>query len=67
MWQHITENVHGTAVPFSDDELSQCTDWAKVRKYYKLNGAPALEGKSEEEKTKEMSLLALGAMALRGL
>lgn len=67
MWQHITENVQGTPAPFTDEELSQCTDWAKVRKYYKLNGAPTLEGKNDKEKTKEMGLLALGAMALRGL
>lgn len=67
VWQHITESVQGTSVPFTDAELSKCTDWPKVRKYYKLNGAPTLEGKSDQEKTIEMGLLALGAMALRGL
>lgn len=61
------ENVQGTLAPLTDVELARCTDWPKVRKYYKLNGAPALEGKDEAERTKEMELLAVAGMALRGL
>ena len=38
-WKHLQENVEGTAVPFTDEEIVGSTDWPKVRKYYKLNGA----------------------------
>jgi hypothetical protein len=38
-----------------------------VRKYYKLNGALALEGKDDSSRKEEMGVLAVGAMALRGL
>jgi len=65
--KHLTEAVQGTLTPLTDAELADCTDWPKVRKYYKLNAAPTLDGKDEEGKTKEMGLLALGGMALRGL
>lgn len=59
--------MQGRAVPFSDEEISQTTDWAKVKKYYKLNGAPALSIKDEQAKLKESEMLILSAMALRGV
>jgi EKC/KEOPS complex subunit CGI121/TPRKB len=68
VWKHLSENVQGTAVPFSDDEIAKTTDWAKVSKYYKLNGAPALKGiKDEGEKRRETEMLILSSMALRGV
>lgn len=68
MWKHLSENVEGTAVPFADDEIAKTTDWAKVSKYYKLNGAPVLKGiKDEGEKLKESEMLILSSMALRGV
>jgi EKC/KEOPS complex subunit CGI121/TPRKB len=54
-------------VPLTDAELADLTDWPKVRKYYKLNGVPTLDGKDDAGRIKEMGLLALGGMALRGL
>ncbi len=63
----MTEVVKGTPAPLTDAELAECTDWPKVRRYYKLNGAPTLDGKDDAGKMKEMGLLALGGMALRGL
>lgn len=65
--KHLNGSVEGTPTPLTDQELADCTDWPKVRKYYKLNGAPTLDGKDEAAKTREMGLLAVGAMALRGL
>ncbi|OIW23769.1 CGI-121-domain-containing protein [Coniochaeta ligniaria NRRL 30616] len=67
VFSHLTEAVKGTPAPLTDAELAECTDWPKVRKYYKLNGAPTLDGKDDAAKTREMGLLALGGMALRGL
>lgn len=68
VWKHLSDNVQGTAVPFSDDEIAKTTDWAKVSKYYKLNGAPALKGiKDEGEKRRETEMLILSSMALRGV
>lgn len=54
-------------MPFSDDEIARTTDWAKVKKYYKLNGAPALNIKDEQAKLRESEMLILSAMALRGV
>lgn len=67
VWQHLSANVQGTAVPFTDDEIAAATDWAKIRKYYKLNG-PALSAiKDEQARRDEAEMLILGAMALRGV
>lgn len=60
--------MEGTAVPFTDEELAKTTDWAKIKKYYKLNGAPALDAiKDTQAKLKEAEMLVIGAMALRGV
>lgn len=68
MWKHLSENVEGTAVPFADDEIAKTTDWSKVSKYYKLNGASVLKGiKDEGERLKETEMLILSSMALRGV
>ncbi|KAI6383089.1 hypothetical protein MCOR25_000277 [Pyricularia grisea] len=68
VWAHLCANIQGTALPFTDESISPLTDWAKVRKYYKLNAAPALAGlKDEDTKRKESEMLILGAMALRGV
>ncbi|RYP23831.1 hypothetical protein DL765_000908 [Monosporascus sp. GIB2] len=65
---HLREHVEGTGVPFSDEVLSGTTDWAKVRKYYKLNSIGWLDGiKDESLKRREMEMLVLGSMALRGV
>ena len=68
VWEHLAANVEGTAVPLSDAAaLTRCTDMARVRKYYKLNGVAALTKGSAEAQRKEAEVLVLGAMALRGL
>lgn len=67
VWTHLSDSVQGRAIPFSDAEISQTTDWVKVKKYYKLNGAPALNTKDEQAKLKESEMLILSAMALRGV
>lgn len=55
-------------MPFTDEEITKTTDWSKVKKYYKLNGAPSLNNiKDEQAKLKESEMLVLGAMALRGV
>ncbi|KAI0020800.1 CGI121 protein [Xylariomycetidae sp. FL0641] len=65
---HLREHVHGQPVPFADEVLAGFTDWARVRKYYKLNGIGWLDGmKDEARKRKELEVLVLGSMALRGL
>lgn len=80
----------GQLVPFEDEVITGMTDWARVRKIYKLGGMGGGGGKggagkgkggvgdgkrgggygggSElgEEERREMEMLILGAMALRG-
>lgn len=68
VWKHLSRNVEGTPVAFTDEEIAKMTDWAKVRKYYKLNGLASLNGpKDEGAKTKELEMIILGGMALRGV
>ncbi|CAK7267653.1 hypothetical protein SEPCBS119000_002663 [Sporothrix epigloea] len=68
VWEHLAATVEGTAVPLSDAAaLAQCTDLARVRKYYKLNGVASLSGSAEVAQRQELEVLVLGAMALRGL
>ena len=65
---HLEANVEGTVASLTDSEIGQSTDMAKVRKYYKLNGAPGLDiQKDEGTRAKETELLVLGSMSLRGL
>ncbi|OLN86598.1 EKC/KEOPS complex subunit [Colletotrichum chlorophyti] len=64
--KHLTEHVQGTPVPFTDESIATCTDWPKVRKYYKLNGLAWLDAiKDETERREQLETLVLGAMALR--
>jgi EKC/KEOPS complex subunit CGI121/TPRKB len=68
IWDHLRQHVQGTPAPLTDAELAQATDWPKVRKYYRLNGVPALERAADEhERRKGMESLAIMGMALRGL
>ncbi|KAJ4286627.1 hypothetical protein N0V88_007916 [Collariella sp. IMI 366227] len=67
IWAHLTQHVHGTPTLLTDADLSQITDWSKVRKYYRLNGVPALEKLGDEERVKKSENLAIMGMALRGL
>lgn len=60
--------MQGTAVSLTDDEIAKTTDWTKVNKYYKLNGAPSLAAlKDREAKLRESEMLIVSAMALRGV
>ncbi|KAF3799062.1 EKC/KEOPS complex subunit [Colletotrichum gloeosporioides] len=64
--KHMKEHFQGTPVPFTDENIATSTDWAKVRKYYKLNGLPWLDAiKDDAERKEELETLVLGAMALR--
>lgn len=68
IWEHLRENVQGDAVPVTDDNIAPGTDISKVRKYYKLDGLNWLDSiKDETEKRKEVEILVLSAMAIRGL
>ncbi len=71
--EHLAKVVEGVQVPFSDAEMSDMTDLARVRKIYKLNVAGggrkpinAVNGASEIDERKELEVLILGSMALRG-
>ncbi|KAK7549460.1 kinase binding protein CGI-121-domain-containing protein [Phyllosticta citricarpa] len=44
---HLTANVHGTPLPFTDAAIAPFTDLARVRKIYKLDAAaPSARGKN---------------------
>lgn len=65
---HLSQHVEGTAVPLTNEEIAKTTDWTKVKKYYKLNGAPALNTiKEDAARLKESEMLVLSSMALRGV
>ncbi|KAK3693288.1 kinase binding protein CGI-121-domain-containing protein [Podospora appendiculata] len=69
VWSTISRLVSGTPVdPFSDAAVRRETDWATVRKYYKLNGVPALQAIADDAaRQQKMEQLAIMGMALRGL
>lgn len=67
--------MEGKQVPFSDEELGTVTDWARVRKVYKLplvgqqgkkKGMGEEEKREGERERRELGVQVLGAMALRG-
>lgn len=68
IWQHLKDNVQGDAVPVTDENIAAVTDLPKVRKYYRLNGLNWFENiQDEQAKRREMEMLVLSAMALRGV
>ncbi|KAK4041857.1 kinase binding protein CGI-121-domain-containing protein [Parachaetomium inaequale] len=68
IWDHLTQHVQGIPKPLTDAELARAIDWPKVRKYYRLNGVPALERVADEqERWRQSERLAIMGMALRGL
>jgi EKC/KEOPS complex subunit CGI121/TPRKB len=55
---HITANVEGDPLPFTDSSIASLTDFARVKKIYKLNssggsstkkGKPAVNGSGHHE------------------
>ncbi|CAM1504869.1 Fc.00g024600.m01.CDS01 [Cosmosporella sp. VM-42] len=68
IWDHLTTHVDGEATQVTDVSISAATDLPKVRKYYKLNGLRWLDDiKDDVARRKEMEMLVLGGMALRGV
>ncbi|KAI1119050.1 kinase binding protein CGI-121-domain-containing protein [Nemania sp. NC0429] len=66
--KHLLAHVQGVPAPFTDETLTALTDWARVRKYYKLNGVSWLDSiKDPLEREREMTTLVTTSMALRGL
>jgi EKC/KEOPS complex subunit CGI121/TPRKB len=73
---HLTSNVKGKQVPFTDEQLHQITDWKRVCKIYKLpamlssgtdsRGEGAVNGDTKVDDWQEAEMIILGAMALRG-
>ncbi|KAI1202903.1 kinase binding protein CGI-121-domain-containing protein [Nemania serpens] len=66
--RHLLAHVEGTPAPFTDETLAALTDWARVRKYYKLNGVSWLDRmKDPVLKQREMNMLVTSSMALKGV
>jgi EKC/KEOPS complex subunit CGI121/TPRKB len=79
---HLTANVEGDSLPFTDDSIASLTDMARIKKIYKLNsggGAKKTKGAvngaginggnengKDQDEVKELEVAVLGAMALRG-
>jgi len=70
---HLLTAVEGAQIPFSDTELRDMTDLARIRKIYKLNASGGakkavngINGVSANDESKELEVLVLGSMALRG-
>ncbi|KAF7903038.1 hypothetical protein EAF00_002940 [Botryotinia globosa] len=75
--EHLSSVIEGEPVPFDDESLASMVDTARVKKLYKLNalgggakkgGANGVSGRAENEvdERKELEIMVLGAMALRG-
>lgn len=75
--RHLDEVVEGEKVVFGDEELREMVDMGRVRKVYKLNSGGGggggkkgvngvVNGKTEVDERRELEVLVLGAMALRG-
>ncbi|KAL3425282.1 hypothetical protein PVAG01_02073 [Phlyctema vagabunda] len=62
---HLERCVDGDPVRFDDAVLERMTDLPRVRKIYKLNSAPAALVQGVQG-LKELEVLVLGSMALRG-
>ena len=67
VWSHLSENIKGDAMSVTDANMAEKTDWAKVRKYYKLNGLPWLDALPVERKLHESEMIILASMAVRGV
>ncbi|KAL6859741.1 hypothetical protein ACO1O0_003765 [Amphichorda felina] len=66
--EHLSSNIEGDIVPVTDQTLAGLADFSKLSKYYKLNGLKWLDGiKDKAAKHKEIEMLILGGMALRGV
>ncbi|RFU32709.1 hypothetical protein B7463_g3611, partial [Scytalidium lignicola] len=74
---HLDEVIEGEQVSFDDDNLSDMTDVARVKKIYKLNTVNSVNGDALKKGVvngagkgkdwrRELEILLLGAMALRG-
>ncbi|KAF7958338.1 hypothetical protein EAE96_001889 [Botrytis aclada] len=76
--EHLSSVIEGEPVPFDDESLASMVDVARVKKLYKLNvtgggggkkgAANGVSGKAEStvDERKELEIMVLGAMALRG-
>ncbi|KAF7919803.1 hypothetical protein EAE99_008348 [Botrytis elliptica] len=79
--ERLSSVIEGEPVPFDDESLASMVDIARVKKLYKLNvtgggggkkgganGVNGVNGKveSKADERKELEVMVLGAMALRG-
>ncbi|KAL2843504.1 kinase binding protein CGI-121-domain-containing protein [Aspergillus pseudoustus] len=67
---HLAQHVQGSSIPFDDAAISQISDFAKIKKAYKLGSLPSpaasqANGAHDNEK-RRLELSVLGAIALRG-
>jgi EKC/KEOPS complex subunit CGI121/TPRKB len=70
---HLEASIKGTPVPFDDETLSQISDIAKIKKFYKLGALPdpkansgQANGTYTDDAKRRLELSLLGAIALRG-
>ncbi|TQV94055.1 hypothetical protein V2A60_002877 [Cordyceps javanica] len=66
--KHLLENVQGSHLSVTDENIAACTDMTKVRKYYKLNGINWLDAlQNTQAQKQQIEGLVIGSMALRGV
>ncbi|KAJ5307692.1 hypothetical protein N7476_008348 [Penicillium atrosanguineum] len=70
---YLEASIKGTPVPFDDETLSQISDVAKIKKFYKLGALPdpkpisaEANGVYTDDAKRRLELSLLGAIALRG-
>lgn len=58
--KHLRDVVCGAFVEFTDQSISQQTDWSKVKKYYKIQASPTKRDDVETEVLGKMVMSVVG-------
>ena len=65
--KHLNRHVEGKQIDFEQESLAKLADIPRVKKAYKLQSTkPSKQREDQKDDLKELEILVLGMMALRG-
>ena len=65
--KHLSTHVEGRQIVFEEESLAKLADIPRIKKAYKLQPTkPSKQREDHKDGLKEMEILVLGMMALRG-
>ena len=65
--EHLNTHVEGKQIDFEEESLAKLADIPRIKKAYKLQPTqPLKQSDNQKDDLKEMEVLVLGMMALRG-